>query len=151
MGVTGRRRADEDHTIPGSEPVDSDTDPAETETTSERVGGHNGPDAGDRENIPSLDQQQDDGTARAGLLDDASIGRWACRFCETERRKPSGLAVHHATCSDSQFYREHQWQNEETDERDPIAVAEDTDEQNDPSTATGGESPGERRTFSYRV
>lgn len=65
--------------------------------------------------------------------------------------RPSGLAVHHATCSNSQFYREHQWQNEETDERDPIAVAEDTDEQNDPSTATGGESPGERRTFSYRV
>lgn len=104
--MTERRRADEEPSIPGLEPDNSDTHTAESDSTSELLEGHLGPNAADREDIPTLDQQQDDSAAHAGPLDDATVGRWACRFCETERRKPSGLAVHHATCPDSQFYRE---------------------------------------------
>ena len=107
VSVTGRHEADKENAIPGLEAADSGTNATESGSTSELLEGHLGPNAAERDVAPTFDQQQDDYATHASPLDETTIGRWACRFCETERRKPSGLAVHHATCPDSQFYRKH--------------------------------------------
>lgn len=99
--VTGRRHAGEENPIPGLEPLDSDTDLAESDTTFELLEGHLGPDAADRADVPTLDQQQDDVAAHAASLDDATVGRWACRFCATKRLRREEL-----DCGDEQHQRE---------------------------------------------
>lgn len=145
--MTRRRHADEEHLIPRLKASTSDVNSAESDPVSELLEGYLGPDAGDREDVPSLDQQQDDSDDHVDSLGDATVGQLVCRFCETERRKPSGLAVHHATCPDSQFNREHHRQTADTAESGPSEAVEETDEQDDTSTAAGGDSPGEQRTY----
>lgn len=57
--MTRRRRADEEHSIPGLDAPDRDVDSVESDSTSGLLEGPLGPDAADREDVPTLDQLQD--------------------------------------------------------------------------------------------
>jgi len=98
-----RHHADEDVDVPGLDDVLDDADRADEEEAAELLEGLLGPDVNDREDIPSepVDQSDSSETDADTSADETATGRWACRFCETERRRPSSVVTHHATCPDS--------------------------------------------------
>ena len=147
--MTNRHHAGEDADIPGLEGVQEDADPADPEEADELLEGLLGAQAAKREDVPTTDdieaESNDNESCSEDIAEDTPTGRWACRFCETKRRSPDGVAAHHLTCPDSQHYRETHWGEDETDpeEDDPEQTTLTTDETPD----AGGETPGEQRTF----
>lgn len=143
--MTDRRHAGEDIDVPGLEDVLQDTDSGDEERAGELIEGLLGADAVERDDIP--DRSVAEPETGEGVVDPSLVqtttGRWVCRFCGTERRHPAGAITHHAIYPDSQHYRNTHWGDESEDGGTTALDAE-----NDPGTTeSGGETPGEQRTF----
>lgn len=145
--VTGHRHTGDDTDVPGLEDLPEDSELTESERASDLLEGLLGANIAERDDIPTSKNVDDviDNEAEAdACVEETTSGRWVCRFCETERRNPDGVVAHHATCSDSQHYRDTHWTDEEApaDERGRAEKDEEA-----PAPEAGGESPGEQRTF----
>lgn len=143
--MTDRHHAGEDIDVPGLEDVLQDTDSADEERADELLEGLLGAEAVERDDIPNRSEAAPERDERE--VDPSSelttSGQWVCRFCGTERRNPDGAITHHATCPDSQHYRDTHWRDESEEGE---ATDSDAEDQSEPTEA-GGETPGEQRTF----
>lgn len=147
--MTDRRHAGEDVNVPGLEEVVDETDPGNREEADELLEGLLGAKAANRDDIPSsVANPEEAGTREETESNTApekeATCRWSCRFCHSDRRRPDGVGTHHATCPDSQHYRENHWESEDepSDSSEP-----DSEDDEVPVTESGGETPGEQRTY----
>ena len=151
--VTERHHAGDDAEVPGLEDVHEDTDPSDPEAADELLEGLLGAQAAARDDIPgseeSVDGSAEDDESDAGSVAPDAGGRWVCRFCKTKRRSPDGTTTHHATCPDSQHYRDQHWTGDSDGQTDTDQSGEHTpsDETTDETPDAGGDTPGEQRTF----
>ena len=147
--MTDHHHAGDDADIPGLEDVQEDADPADPEAADDLLEGLLGAQAAKREDVPATDDTEahsnNDESCSEDVAEDTATGRWACRFCETKRRSPDGVAAHHLTCPDSQHYQETYWNDDETDPEED--APEQTTLTTDETPDAGGETPGEQRTF----
>lgn len=108
--VTDRRHASDDVNVPGLEEVVDETDPGIREKADELLEGLLGAEVANLNDIPSSVANAEDAGAREETESNTApekeaTGRWSCRFCHSERRRPDGVGTHHVTCPDSQQYR----------------------------------------------
>lgn len=145
--MTDRHHAGDDAEIPGLEEIHEDVDPADPSAADELLEGLLGADVAERDDISAPERvAAETNPSTSDTVEETPTGRWVCRFCETERRSPSGAAAHHATCPDSQHYRGTHWDNDKTDtevSNAPEKTTSTTDEMLD----AGGDSPSEQQTF----
>ena len=110
-----------------------------------------GAQAAARDDVPTADTAPNTGqeTDEIDTTESESVatGRWACRFCNVERRDPNNAVVHHKTCSDSQYYREQNWDDDCDEEDDSKPEQENENAAIDETPDAGGDSPREQRTF----
>lgn len=143
--MTDRHHAGEDIDVPGLEDVVQERDPADEERADELLEGLLGADAVERDDIPKQSETNPKEAEREVDESPEQItrGQWVCRFCGTERRRPDSVVTHHATCPDSQHYRDTHWRDcsEPSESQD----SDTPDERETPET--GDETPGKQRTY----
>ncbi|WP_178918101.1 hypothetical protein [Natronomonas gomsonensis] len=145
--MTDHRHTGDDADVPGLEEIHEDSERTESERTSDLLEGLLRADIAKHDDIPtskSVDDAIDNEAEADDCVEETTTGRWVCRFCETERRNPDGVVAHHATCPDSQHYRDTHW----TDDEKPVDErGQEEENEESPAPEAGGETPGEQRTF----